>query len=277
MSSPTRKPSTQPEILFVSHGGGPLPLLGDPGHGEMVRCLQKIAGRLRKPSAILVVSAHWEEKQPTITSAHQPSLIYDYFGFPAESYHIEYSCPGNPELAADVERALRREGMEPELDAQRGFDHGLFVPLKLLFPAADIPCIQLSLTGNLDPPQHLAMGHALQSLECENLLVVGSGFSFHNMREFFAPETDSTRQLNSAFEHWLHETCTSDTLDEAERMQRLIHWEKAPGARFCHPREEHLLPLHVCYGLAGRACSEAFTLNILDKRASMYLWSPLTG
>ena len=265
-------PNLLSEVLFVSHGGGPLPLLGDPGHTEMVVCLKEIANHLRKPSAILVISAHWEEVQPTITFASQPSLIYDYYGFPEESYSIQYPAPGKPALAQAVCDALSGAGIAAVKDETRGFDHGLFVPLKILFPEAEIPCVQLSLKGNLSAQEHLDIGAALRGLEWQNLLVLGSGFSFHNMREFFAPESDESRNQNRAFEQWLHETCTSDELGEGERAQRLVEWQNAPGARFCHPREEHLLPLHVCYGLAQARCSEPFMLNILGKRASMYLW-----
>ncbi|MFV8783418.1 DODA-type extradiol aromatic ring-opening family dioxygenase [Microbulbifer sp. SA54] len=264
--------SGTPEILFLSHGGGPLPLLGDPGHDEMVTCLQRIAGRLRKPSAVLVISAHWEEAVPTITSGATPPLIYDYYGFPEASYSIQYPCPGEPELARELQSVFHRAGIEAALDDARGFDHGVFVPMKILFPDAAIPCVQLSLTSNLNAAEHLAIGEALQGLAWDNLLVVGSGFSFHNMRAFFAPETAQTRELNGAFEQWLQETCTSTALSGKDRKDRLIHWEKAPGARFCHPREEHLLPLHVCCGLAGVRRPQAFVLNILNKRASMYLW-----
>ena len=262
----------QPEILYVSHGGGPLPLLGDPGHREMEACLQNIAARLRKPSAILVVSAHWEERVPTITVASNPPLVYDYYGFPEAAYHIQYPAPGDPSLAQQVFETLSGAGIETARDANRGFDHGLFVPLKILFPQADIPCVQLSLKRTLNAQEHLEIGAALNELKWENLLVVGSGFSFHNMRAFFAEETEESRGLNIAFEQWLQETCASEAMSESERMQRLALWEKAPGARFCHPREEHLLPLHVCCGLASRPCTEAFMLNILNKRASMYLW-----
>lgn len=264
--------STRPEVLFVSHGGGPLPLLGDPGHKDMVDCLQDIATRLRKPSAILVISAHWEESVPTITSGNNPPLIYDYYGFPDASYRIQYPAPGDPGLAQAVHGALKAAGIDAAMNTSRGFDHGLFVPLKLLFPAADIPCVQLSLNSNLNARVHLQIGEALGNLTLENLLVIGSGFSFHNMRAFFATETDESRQLNAGFEQWLHETLTSTTLSETERAQRLDEWQTAPGARYCHPREEHLLPLHVCYGLAQARCAEPFRLEILNKRASMYLW-----
>ncbi|MGD8356752.1 MAG: class III extradiol ring-cleavage dioxygenase [Lysobacterales bacterium] len=265
-------------ILFLSHGGGPLPLLGDEGHREMVDGLQRIAAtRLARPSAILVISAHWEAGVPTLTGGAQPPIIYDYYGFPEESYHITYPCPGAPELAQAVHGALGEAGFEPMLDAERGFDHGLFVPLKLMYPEADIPCVQLSLLGSLDPDEHLRMGAALARLQQdglrhENLLVIGSGFSFHNMRAFFGQDTRETRRQNEAFETWLIETCSSSDLGEDERARRLANWAKAPHARYCHPREEHLLPLHVCYGMAGAACSEYFEMEIMNKKASVYLW-----
>jgi len=261
------------QILFLSHGGGPLPLLGDEGHREMVAGLQRIAAtRLAKPSAILVVSAHWEEQLPTITSGLQPPLIYDYYGFPEESYRIGYPCPGSPALAASLHRALHGAGFEPVLDERRGFDHGLFVPLKIMYPEADVPCVQLSLLRSLDPAQHLRMGAALASLDTERLLVVGSGFSFHNLQAFFGPDSPASRQRNEAFEQWLIETCSDRSLDESERSRRLENWAQAPSARYCHPREEHLLPLHVCYGMARRACSEYFELEIFRKKASFFLW-----
>lgn len=259
-------------VLFLSHGGGPLPLLGDEGHQEMVDCLKEVAAKINKPSAIIVVSAHWEENIATITSGENPPLIYDYYGFPEESYHIKYPCPGEPLLASRIYNVLENAGIASKLDDQRGFDHGLFVPLKIMYPDADIPCVQLSLVNSLNPADHLDIGKALQNLNDENILVIGSGFSFHNMKEFFSPETSESKMMNESFESWLLETVCSPEIDEEESTQRLINWTKAPAARFCHPREEHLLPLHVCYGLAGARCSESFQLRILNKLSSMYLW-----
>jgi 4,5-DOPA dioxygenase extradiol len=260
-------------VLFLSHGGGPLPLLGDAGHSEMVENLRFIAAqRLGKPSAIIVISAHWEEAQPTITSGAAPPLIYDYFGFPDESYHIKYPCPGEPRLAEELQKSLQEAGIEASLDNKRGFDHGLFVPLKIMYPEADVPCVQLSLVQSLSPTEHINIGAALAQIQWENLLVVGSGFSFHNMQAFFAPETEESKHRNEAFEQWLIETCSSTEIDEKERAMRLLNWEQAPFARYCHPREEHLLPLHVCYGVAQRACTEYFALSILNKKASIYVW-----
>jgi aromatic ring-opening dioxygenase catalytic subunit (LigB family) len=260
------------DVLFISHGGGPMPLLGDPGHRDMVDRLTELAGTLRKPSAILVISAHWKESVATITSGASPSLIYDYYGFPAEAYRIEYPCPGEPALARQVYQALDQAGIPARLDDRRGFDHGLFVPLKLMYPAADIPCIQLSLVNSLDASTHLAIGRALQALDYDNLLVIGSGFSFHNMRAFFAEQTPEIQARNQAFEDWLEQTCGDGSLAESERAERLIHWERAPHARFCHPREEHLLPLHVCYGLANKPSDTHISARILGKQSGMFYW-----
>jgi len=262
----------KPGILFLSHGAGPLPLMQDAGHKEMVACLRAIAEKTAKPSAVIVVSAHWEENVPTITSGANPVLIYDYYGFPEESYSIEYPCFGEPMLADRIYSVLKNAGITARLDAQRGFDHGLYVPLKIMYPDADIPCVQLSLVNNLNPAEHLHIGQALQDLEYENLLVIGSGFSFHNMAAFYAPETKESIAMNESFENWLVESCSNPAMNEKERSHRFMQWTKAPSARYCHPREEHLLPLHVCYGLAQTSCSECFTLRILNKKSSMYLW-----
>jgi len=259
-------------VLFISHGGGPMPLLGDPGHSEMVACLKSIASRIPRPEAVIVVSAHWEAHTPTITARKNPPLIYDYYGFPEESYRIQYPCLGEPVLATEIQQLLSRAGIDANLDEQRGFDHGLFIPLKIMYPAAEIPCVQLSLVHTLDPLTHIAIGRALEPLRNRNLLVIGSGFSFHNMRAFFAPETEDSRRLNNAFEDWLKDTCTNETYSEAKRTDLLVHWSDAEGARYCHPREEHLLPLHVCYGVTHTPASEHFTLRILNKNSSMFLW-----
>ncbi len=260
------------KALFISHGGGPMPLLGDPGHAEMVATLQTIASEIEKPDALVVVSAHWEASRPTITAAANPSLIYDYYGFPEESYSIQYPCAGSPELAAQLHSRLTGSGIAARLDPNRGFDHGLFVPLKIMYPGADIPCVQLSLVNSLDPAAHIAMGRALQGLDQGNVLVLGSGFSYHNMRGFFAPETGESRRLNLAFEAWLENTCTAGDIPEQQRAELLEQWSSAEGARYCHPREEHLLPLHVCYGVAGGAARRRYPLSILGKASSMFLW-----
>lgn len=259
--------------FFLSHGGGPLPLLGDPQHADMMALLKQIAFKIQRPSAIIVVSAHWEEEITGITSGSNPSLIYDYYNFPPESYDIKYPCPGNASLAEAMFLSIRDSGIACELNPTRGFDHGLFVPLKIMYPEADIPSVQLSLLSSLDPGEHIRLGQALKNIAQDNLLVIGSGFSFHNMRAFFQDDDDSSRKKNAAFEQWLNETCSDPSISEPLRTERLLTWEQeAPHARYCHPREEHLLPLHVCYGYTESPCSASYSLRILNKQASMYLW-----
>ena len=265
---------TLSQILYLAHGGGPLPILGDAGHTEMVAFLKDIPTRLGEPSAILMISAHWEETQATITSASQPELIYDYYGFPPESYEIQYPAPGDPQLAQEVFELLQEAGIPARLDEQRGFDHGMFVPLKLMYPEAQIPCVQLSLLKGLDPEKHIALGKALSTLRQKNVLVVGSGMSFHNLRAFFSPEI-IRRHEDEDFDRWLVETCSEQELSPDERQERLIEWEKAPFARLCHPREEHLLPLHVCYGMACAetpAAEVVFNQKIMNKKVTALLW-----
>lgn len=259
-------------VLFLSHGGGPMPLLGDDSHREMIEHLSKISNSIEKPSAIIIVSAHWECDIINITSNDHPSLIYDYHGFPKEAYDIKYPCKGNQKLATSIYNAFELNGIKAVLNQSRGLDHGVFVPLKIMYPNADIPCVQLSLLSSLDPDAHIKMGEALKNLDFDNLLIIGSGFSFHNMNAFFSPASQQIKMMNESFEDWLVETCSSLELDEAERRNRLVSWEKAPFARFCHPREEHLLPLHVCYGITGRQCTKYFRQIVLNKQSSMYLW-----
>jgi len=264
-------PKDKAQVVYFSHGGGPLPILGDPGHQAMVDFMTRLPTQLRKPEAILVVSAHWEESAATLTSAEHPPMFYDYYGFPAEAYDITYPAPGDPGLAQRLASLLQTHSIPARLDSRRGFDHGLFIPLKLMYPAADIPALQLSLLRGLNPAAHLALGKALQVLRQENILVVGSGFSFHNLQAFSWQADGAPDPANDAFQDWLIDTCTSPT-PRPTREQRLLEWEKAPSARYCHPREEHLLPLHVCAALADGPAKLIFDDQILGKRSVAFLW-----
>lgn len=259
------------QIVYFSHGGGPLPLLGDPSHRAMVAFMRQLPSQLRKPGAILVISAHWEESAATLLGAQHPPMFYDYYGFPDQAYEITYPAPGSPELAETIARLLHQARLPARIDPQRGFDHGLFIPLKLMYPQADIPSLQLSLVRGLDPAAHIALGQALRELKHENILVIGSGFSFHNMRAFSWQAGSAPDPANDAFQDWLIETCTSP-IPQAEREQRLVEWEQAPSARYCHPREEHLLPLHVCLGMAGKPARVVFDDHILGKRGVAFQW-----
>jgi aromatic ring-opening dioxygenase catalytic subunit (LigB family) len=265
------EPETKAQIVYLSHGGGPLPILGDPGHKAMVDFMLQLPSRLKRPEAILVISAHWEESTATLLGAQTPSMFYDYYGFPAAAYEITYPAPGSPTLANRIAGLLSKNNIPARIDLQRGFDHGLFIPLKLMYPEADIPSFQLSLLGGLDPAAHIALGKALRELMHENILVIGSGFSFHNMRAFAWQGIDTPDPANDAFQNWLIEVCAGP-ISSSEREQRLIEWQKAPSARYCHPREEHLLPLHVCAGMANKAATVIFDDYILGKRAVAFLW-----
>ena len=259
-------------VLFIPHGGGPLPLLGNSQHTELVSFLEDLGSSLVKPAAIVVISAHWEAAVPTLTASASPSLIYDYSGFPEAAYRISYPAPGAPELASHIRQLLEHGGIRAELDNERGFDHGVYVPLKLMYPDVGIPCVQLSLVRDLEPELHLRIGECLSTLRQQNILLLGSGFSFHNMRAFSLRGNAAPDPMNAEFEDWLEETCTRPDLTEEQRRCRLIDWAAAPHARYCHPREEHLLPLHVCFGAAGSAAARTFRLRVLGKQTSAFLW-----
>jgi len=259
------------QIIYFSHGGGPLPILGDPGHKKMVDFMRKLPSQLTKPEAILVISAHWEEKVATLLESQNPPMLYDYYGFPDQAYEIIYPAPGNPELAGRIAELLKKNNIFAQTDPKRGFDHGLFIPLKMMYPEADIPAIQLSLLRSLNPAEHIALGKAMRELMNENILVIGSGFSFHNINAFFGQANSMLDPSNDAFQNWIIETCAG-SMSQSEREQRLVEWEKAPSARYCHPREEHLLPLHVCVGMADKTAKVIFDDQILGKRGVAFLW-----
>jgi aromatic ring-opening dioxygenase catalytic subunit (LigB family) len=237
-------------VVFIPHGGGPWPFV-DVGFGSeeelgplamYLRSLRTLPRMTTK--AVLIVSAHWEETLPTVMTAERPPMLYDYYGFPQQAYEISWPAPGDPQLAARVQELLLAAGFETRVDAQRGFDHGTFVPLKLAYPDADMPTVQLSLKRGLDPAEHIAIGRALAPLRDEHVFIVGSGMSYHNLRAFGPPG----RPGSEAFDAWLRETTT---LEQRERELRLTRWSAAPAARLAHPREEHLLPLMVVAGAAG--------------------------
>lgn len=185
-------------------------------------------------------------------------------------FNIRRQAP--PILAEKIYHLLQQDGIEARLDSRRGFDHGLFVPLKVMFPDATIPCVQLSLLKNLNPEAHIEIGKALTELRKENVLIIGSGFSFHNVKTFFSQAMGAPDPKNEAFEHWLIDTCTNNKISANERETRLIEWGNAPFAKYCHPREEHLLPLHVCFGLSNLNAKLVFDGEVAGKKASAFLW-----
>ena len=215
-------------VVYFSHGGGPLPILGDQSHAAMVEFMKHLPARLPRPEAIVVISAHWEEGVPAVLGAPEPETFYDYSGFPNTAYTITYPAAGHPSLAARIVDLLEGAGISARIDSERGFDHGLYIPLMLMYPEATIPSLQLSLVRGLDPAGHVDLGKALRELLNENVLVIGSGFSFHNMRAFIWDGTEPDDAANDAFQDWLVETCPKP-MDQAAREERLVHWEKAPS------------------------------------------------
>lgn len=197
------------------------------------------------PKALLVISSHWESSTPQVTAASAPALIYDYSGFPAHTYELTWPAPGAPGLASRVQQLLTTAGIHAREDKRRGLDHGVFIPLKVAFPEASIPTVQLSLKAGLDPEEHLAMGRALAPLRDEGVLILGSGMSYHNMRAFMTPQA---RQTSGLFADWLADAVARPV---PQRDARLKGWAQAPGGRESHPREEHLLPLMVAAGAAS--------------------------
>jgi len=244
-------PFMRQPTMYLPHGGGPCFFMEwtmGPADtwDRMAEFLRGIEGSLpEKPKALLVISAHWEEKVPTVMSATAPPLLFDYSGFPKHTYELTWPAPGSPTLAARVVELLGKAGIESQQNDSRGFDHGVFVPLKVAFPEAQIPTVQLSLRASLDPAEHLAMGRALAPLRDEGVLIIGSGMSYHNMRGFMSGtgNADSKR-----FDEWLSATVTKAS---RERDGLLQEWTRAPAARASHPREEHLIPLMVAAGAAG--------------------------
>lgn len=249
--------------LFIPHGAGPCFFMEWPREPKdqwdrMAAWLQGLlAGLPQRPKSILVVSGHWEEAAFTVGSAERPPLIFDYYGFPEHTYQLTFEAPGAPDLAHRVRDMIGKAGLPAAENPSRGWDHGVFVPLKLVTPDADIPVVQLSLRHDLDPEAHLALGRALRPLRDEGVLIVGSGMSWHNMRGFSPAFSDRAK----AFDAWLEQAMA----DPANRDAAIRQWERAPYAREAHPREEHLAPLFVAAGAAeGEAGRLAFRDTVMD-------------
>lgn len=241
--------------LYIPHGAGPCFFMdwnpADTWHRmeHWLRGMEDHVGA--RPTALVVVSAHWEAPVFTVNTACDPGLLFDYYGFPEATYQLTWPARGEPELAGRIRTLLDGQGIVSGEDSERGLDHGVFIPMKLAFPDADIPVVQLSLRGDLDPAAHLAMGRALAPLRQEGVLIVGSGMSFHNMQRFRRDGNGEVDADSLQFDDWLAGTVA---MDPAQRDRRLADWRDAPGGRASHPREEHLLPLHV---VAGAALSDA--------------------
>jgi aromatic ring-opening dioxygenase catalytic subunit (LigB family) len=255
--------------FYIPHGAGPCFFMewtrGPADQWEPMAAWLKglVAGLPERPKAILVVSGHWEAEAFTVGAGERPPLIYDYYGFPEHTYRLRFDAPGSPALARRVRELIAAAGLPAHEDPGRGYDHGVFVPLKLVLPEADIPVVQLSLQRDLDPAAHLAVGQALSPLRDDGVLIVGSGMSWHNMRGFSPAFTERS----AAFDAWLAEALA----DPAGREAALRGWAEAPHAREAHPREEHLAPLFVAAGAAeGESGARVFHDVAMDVAISAF-------
>ncbi|WP_288413354.1 class III extradiol ring-cleavage dioxygenase [uncultured Sphingomonas sp.] len=237
--------------LFVPHGGGPCFFLNpgeapDPMWRPMQAYLAGLVDSLpERPRAILMVSGHWEAERPTVHVGTRPPLLFDYYGFPEHTYHLSWDAAGAPDVARRAAALLQGAGFATAEEATRGWDHGVFIPMMVAVPEADIPLVQLSLDRSLDPAQHIAMGRALAPLRDEGVLIVGSGMSFHNLRARGPAVTPIADEWDAAL------TAAVTEPDPARRADRVAAWEGLPHARFAHPEGEHLLPLMIALGAGG--------------------------
>ena len=259
--------------LFIPHGAGPCFFMDWQPAGtwdKTAAWLRGIPASLpARPRAIVLATAHWLAPRPSMSSAERPGLLFDYHGFAPHTYALQYPAPGAPGLARRVDGLLAGAGFEPVQDGARGYDHGTFIPLKVAFPEADIPVLQLSLLRSLDAAEHLRLGRALAPLRDEGVLIMGSGMSYHHMRGYGDPRSTASA---AEFDRWLGETVA---LPEHERSARLADWARAsgPAGRLSHPagREEHLLPLHVAAGAAGDSPgAKVFTDRVLEVDISAF-------
>jgi 4,5-DOPA dioxygenase extradiol len=263
--------------LFLSHGS-PLHARGESRAAEGWAAL---ARRLPRPVAVLVISAHWETALPMLSGGAQPETIHDFGGFPPDLYQIRYPAPGAPALAQRVAALLKDAGLAASVNGCRGLDHGAWVPLRQMYPQADVPVVQLSLQPALGAAHHLRLGTVLSPLAHDDVLVIGSGHLTHNLRELmqllqrgsvqFGQETDAAPYV-AAFTDWVDRSLRAPTLDD------LAQWEQhAPEALRAHPTPEHFLPLLVARAAAGEAAAvERLDLGVEARVLAMdgYLFAP---
>ncbi len=230
--------------VYIPHGGGPCFFMDwNPADmwDQMGAYLKRLPADIgEKPKALLIISAHWEEPEFTVQTKPEPGLLFDYYGFPQHTYELSYPAPGALALAKRVQDLASAAGIVVATDSDRDFDHGVFIPMLMAWPEADIPTIQLSLKTGLSPAEHMALGKALAPLRDEGVAIIGSGMSFHSIPRIMGRGT-GTGPASHAFDNWLNDTVIND-------VSRLTQWAQAPNAHDCHPREEHLLPLMVIAG-----------------------------
>jgi 4,5-DOPA dioxygenase extradiol len=262
-------------VVFLNHGGGPMPVLQDPQSKELVAAWRSVLAPVLKefgePKAIAVVSAHYEAQQASVGGAAQPRMLYDYGGFPAESYKLQYPAPGAPELARRMVDRLVGAGIGAALDASRPFDHGVFVPLMVLFPEATIPVVPVSVLRSQNAAEHIAMGRALAEFRKEGVLFVGSGSSMHNFKYFFNKGPHGVR-----FNDALTSVIADASLTPEARLERMKDVRSFDGVEEAHPEGgfEHLMPLLTCVGLSeGAVGREASNVRLMGANLRDYVFA----
>ncbi|MEP2532977.1 class III extradiol ring-cleavage dioxygenase [Shimia sp.] len=238
--------ATRMPTYFISHGGGPWPWIPEMA-AEFAPLAESLAHMPfevgRTPRAIVMISGHWETDAFAVMSSPRPPMVYDYNNFPPHTYEVSYPAPGAPDLAKEVHDLIARAGLPTRLDPDQGYDHGTFVPMAVMYPNADVPLLQVSMRHSYDPADHMALGRALAPLRDRDVLIIGSGLSYHNLRLF----TPAARDPSTAFDTWLTQTLA---LPAAARTHAVLDWETAPSARICHAKEDHLVPLFAALGAA---------------------------
>jgi len=229
--------------LFLSHGSPMQAVVAGVAGGAWMA----LGKSLPRPRAVLMVSAHWETTVPMLTGNPQPQTIHDFGGFPPELYRIEYKAPGAPEVASRSVALLKAAAITAGIDGCRGLDHGAWVPLKWMYPDADVPVVQLSVQPELGTAHHLRLGRALAPLADEGVLIVGSGHMTHNLRDWMSnPRRQEPLKYAQAFAGWVEARLRAHDDDAL-----IAYRDQAPEAVRAHPSEEHFLPLFVAWGAAG--------------------------
>ena len=242
--------------IFANHGGGPMPILGDPGHADLTQTLKSMQPWVNELKAIILVTAHWETTEVSITGQEKPGLLYDYYNFPPEAYKLKYPGKGSPTIANELKTKLQNAGFKANLDTKRDWDHGVYIPMMLLRPQADIPIVQVSVLASQDPAELLKYGKVLAEFRKDGVGIIGSGMSYHKMAGFFAPNPAG----NLEFEKELN-----NALVDPKRKERFVKWRSWLGANDCHPlsKAEHFSPLVVIVG----SSSDTDDVTIKNTRA----------
>lgn len=250
--------------LFLSHGAPNMAL-----HDTPVRSfMSQLGSQFQKPKAIVICSAHFETKGTVVVTDPNPEMIYDFRGFESELYNFKYSADGEPNLAHKVLGLLEASNIDAVAKPERGFDHGVWVPLALAWPEADIPIVQISIDPDETPEYHYKLGRALSSLAHENIALIGSGNITHNLHAVFTRGTnaDTDQKMKVYADEFL--SWFNSQIDSGNSDMFLNYRENAPFSEENHPTDEHLLPIFFTLGVAGEnyraeKLHQSFTFDFL--------------